>query len=288
MSDAARTGSARDSSAIETEDWPCWLRIPPAAPLWIALGGLALALGLFLLVDILALVDLGSGLHAPLWAHLYHNSPLAWTQWLFVALASVGAAYLGGRLHGEAPDGAAPFFALLSLGLGLMLLELAGDVRHYLSHYGHRLLGSELFGLPHRVVFEVPYLAALAALPLYAVLRYGRAVWASIRMRPYLAGAFGLYALVGTSSGFRSLGDLYTRLGRWLDRALLGGRLPGYPGWTQARTHLQFVDGVVEESVELLAAALMLGAVLAFAADVRQRQAARALAAPDAQDQPPV
>ena len=280
MSDPNLVPRSREPAVDDGDEWPWVLRISPRTVVWATLGWLAIAGILFLLVDIVGLVDIGLG--QPLWERLYNKGPVEWTQWFFLALAIVAAAYLGGRLHEEGRTDsvrphAARFFVLLSLGLGFMLIEEAGDIRHEISAGVMWLFGQEIFGLPHRVVTDVPYFALLAALPMYAVLRYGRHVWASTRTRPYLAGGVLLYAIVGSSNGLRHLGDHYIRMGAWLDRVLLGGRFPVPEGMTQERAHFYVMDAVVEESVELMAAALLLAAVLAFAADMRQRQTARAI-----------
>ncbi len=249
--------------------WPLLLRIPPGTLILAVLGWLVLAWTVFIAVDILRVVDLG--MNSPMWRHLFNNRPIEWTQWLILACAVVAAAYLAGRLHSETHAMVSRFFLLLAIGLGLMLIEEAGDIRHAISGYVYRLFGSEVFGLHYRVVSDVPYFAALAAVPLYAVLGYGRYVWESVKIRFYLVSGVGLYALAAMSSGFRTLGDLYIGLGAFVDGALFANRFPVPEGMTQTRAHFFLVDSVLEESVELLAAAMMLAAILAFASDVRSR-----------------
>lgn len=153
-----------------------------------------------------------------------------------------------------------------------MLIEEAGDIRHAISGYVYRLFGSEVFGLHYRVVSDVPYFAALAAVPLYAVLGYGRYAWELVKIRFYLVSGVGLHALAAMSGGVRTLGDLYIRFGALVDGALFGNRFPVPERMTQARAHFLLVDGVLEESVELLAAAMMLPAILAFRGDVNRRR----------------
>jgi hypothetical protein len=126
-----------------------------------------------------------------------------------------------------------------------------------------------VLGLPYQVVSDVPYFAALAALPLYAVLRYGRHVWRVPAVRPYLGAAVLLYAAASIGSGLRHLGDFYSNLGAAIDRVFFGSRFPPAPEQELERAHYFVLDGLIEESVELFAVCSMLAVVLTFAAHVR-------------------
>lgn len=231
-------------------------------------GWLGIAWALFVAVDILDLVDLG----VPLFPHLFNDRPVEWSQWIILILAIAAAAYLAGRLAAEDRAGASRFFFLLAIGLGLMLIEDAGDVRHTISGYVSAMIGYEIFGLHHAVVTHVPYFAALAALPVYAVLRYGRYPWKSVQTRFYLGGGVLLYAVAALGGGLAFLNDFYVGLGAWVDRVVLGGRLPVPAGTAPSAAHFMLMDSVIEESVELLAVAMLLAAILAFAGYVRSGQ----------------
>lgn len=252
-----------EGNLTRSDQCPLLLQISPKALLLAVLGLLLVVWGLFIAVDILNLVDLG--MNSPMWTHLFNDRPVEWAQWFLLVLAVVAAAYLAGRLHSHRRIMSSRFFFLLAIGLGLMLIEEAGDIRHAIGRDVGKLFGSEVLGIHYRVVSDVPYFAALAAVPLYAVLRYGTYAWESARMRLYLVAGVALYALAAISSGLRTLGDFYVGVGAWVDAVLLPGRFPVPEGMTQARGHFYLVDSVLEESVELLAAAMMLAAVLAFA-----------------------
>ncbi len=246
---------------------------------WLGIGW-----ALFIAVDILGMVELGT----PLYPHLFNDRAIEWTQWVLLALAIAASAYLAGRLQAEDRAGSARFFFLLAIGLGLMLIEDAGDVRHTISGYAWGMVGYEIFGLHHAVVTHVPYYAALAAVPVYAVLRYGRYPWASVRTRLYLGGGVLLYALAAMASALAFLDDLYVEVGAWVDRVVLAGRLPVPDGIAASGAHYMLVDSVLEESVELLAAGMMLAAILAFASYVRSSHVDRATRPDDrASETPP-
>jgi hypothetical protein len=209
----------------------------------------------------------------PMYVHLFNDRPVEWSQWVLLAWAVLACGYLAGRLAHEwrvPPDlrsRAATFFLVLGAGLGLMLLEEAGDIRHRVAEYVNRLVGEDP-AVPVSVLVDVPIFAAIAAVPLWAVARHGRQVWRAPSVRPWLLAALVLYA---TASAGSALGTpFYSAVGGWIDEALLGGRLPPVPGWGGDEGHYTvFVDSAIEETIELLAATSMLGVVLGFARDLR-------------------
>ncbi len=246
---------------LPTPDWlgriaPRWV-VGAAAAVLVLAWGLAFAAARWNLF----------GLPTHLWLELFNNRPVEWLQWVLLGLVVAGAAFLAGRLYGGPHHRAAAFFGLLALGGAFMLIEEAGDVRHVISDYVYAWFGGHIFGLPYRVVSDVPYFAALAFLPLYAVVRYGRAAWRARSLRGYLVAGYGLYGLAAGASGIRHLRGLYSRAGELLSRPLFGERLPLPPDMSAERLYFLLIDGPVEESVELLASACLLAAVVAFARD---------------------
>jgi len=247
--------------------WPFLLRIPPGTLVAVVLGWLLIVWIIFIAIDIMNLIDIE--LSQPVWTRLFNDRPVEWSQWFLLAFAIVASAYLAGKLDAGKKVMAARFFFLLAIGLGLMLIEDAGDIRHTLSSWLHEATGPFIFGLPHRVVSDVPYFAALAAVPLYAVFRYGSYAWESAGTRFYLPLGVIFYALAAVCSGLRHLGDFYIKVGLRLDSFLFGGRFPVPDGMTQERAHFFIVDSVIEESVELLAVTMIFAAILAYARNLR-------------------
>jgi hypothetical protein len=234
----------------------------------VVLGWLALAWAVFLVIDIFAWVN--PGLDRPIWMLLFNDSPVEWTQWFVMAFAIITAAYLSGRLSSTGQQMAARFFLLLAIGLGLMLIEEAGDIRHVISAEVRNIFGQTIFGIHHRVVSDLPYFAALAAIPLYAILRYGRYAWRSVAARKYLVAGVATYAIVAASNALRHLDLFYIQLGDWIDANIFAGRFPIPYDWSQTGTHFFLVDSVIEETVELLAITLLFAAMLAYAQDFRR------------------
>lgn len=130
-------------------------------------------------------------------------------------------------------------------------------------------------------------MVGLAAIPVYAVLRYGRFVWRRGRTGVYLAFAVLCYGTVAVANALRHLSDSSVTAGAWIDRTLFGGRFPVPQDLDQDRAHFFVMDAVVEETLELVAAALVVATVLAFARHLRQQEAGPVDADADAEPDDP-
>jgi hypothetical protein len=245
------------------------LRLRPEVVVTNISVAVVMALAATIVVDVAHLA--GPPAPLPLWARLFNDGPIEWAQWFLLALAVLTSAYLSSHLRVAGQPRHAAFFLLFAVGTGLMLIEDAGDIRHVIGAYSIDALGSEIAGLPINLFVEVPYFLLLAAVPLYALVRYGRDIWEERRSRRYLVAGYGLYGLAAAASGLRVVGDNYVRLGGWIDDRLLGSRFPVPAGQTQEYAHFYLVDGPVEESIEAVAAACFVALVLAFAARQRER-----------------
>ena len=249
-------------------DWPRPFKVRPRVVMIAASSLVALAWVLFLVIDIGGWLSLPNGRVA--WRELFNDRPVEWAQWLLQGAAILTAGFTAGRIAREEHRGLRTFLLLLGAGLVLMLFEDAGDARHVISNYVAAVFGTEVLGLPHRVVSDVPYFLVIAALPVYAIVRYGRDAWSAPTARPYLISGYGLYALTAGGSGIRYLGDLYTSFGAGIDRLLFAGRFPVPSGSQQDVAHFMLVDSVLEESLETLAAASLMAAILAVGHDLRE------------------
>lgn len=248
--------------------WPALFRVPPRA-IFLAVGAwVSLALLVFLAIDILRVIDPPRS--SPAWTLLFNDRPVEWTQWLLQGAAILTAGYVAGRIQDSSDRGVRTFLLLLGAGLVLMLFEDAGDARHVISSYVRVAFGETVGELPYRVVSDVPYLLAIAALPLLALVLRGRDAWRAWSARSYLISAYVLYAIAGGASGLRHFGELYISMGAAIDRMLFAGRFPVPDGMTQERAHFFILDSVIEESIETMAAAAFLAAVLAIGQEVRR------------------
>jgi len=242
--------------ATQDPPWPRLLTMAPSEPLKFASAVLLIGFIVVVFVDLVPV----TGEPVGVWALTFGNGgPIEWVQWALLGLTAIAASFLSARLQSS-------FFYLFGFVAVLLLIEDAGDPRHRLSVYVRAAAGEEIVGVPTSTVVELIYYAALAAVPLYAFWKYRNEVWFFTSARRYLLWGYGLYAVAALASATRRLGA-YEALGLMIDDAL-GGRLPMGP-YEPGEGHLQFVDGVLEESIELLAAACLLGLVLACASEAR-------------------
>lgn len=261
--------SRKTSKKSLDEDWPWLLRVRPRAVIGVIVVWLTVAWSLFLSVDIFGWFD--PGFNRPMWRLLFNDYPVEWTQWFLLAFSVFIAGFLSAVLYARKQLPSAKFFLFFGIGLGLMLVEEAGDIRHTISAELRRVMGEEIAGLPYRVVSDVPYFTLLATLPAYAALRYGKHIWRDyLQARWLLLSGVVLYALAAVSSAVRHLNDFYIRVGAWVDTTFFAGRFPVPDNMTQERAHFFVVDSVLEETVELLAITLVLAGLLAVSLQLRR------------------
>lgn len=234
----------------------------PALIVVVALGYLVLAWASFFLIDVYNVLGSRDALEARMtvpktWVHLFREgNPTEWLQWTALGATALVSARLGGRLAAAGQYGAASFWAIFGVAAVLMLIEDAGNPRHRLANYGE-----SMFGVPSTAT-ELVYFAALASVPLYALLRYGRHVWSTLTTRRYLIAGVVFYGIAGGASGTRAIGSWYTEIGTAFDQRLLGGRLLRWDFLGES-TGFWLMDWLVEESLELMGAACLCAAAVA-------------------------
>jgi hypothetical protein len=250
----------------------------PALPVVIAGVWLSLAYTLILLVDVRGsgrahLESVRPGEPA-LWLQLFNpNSPTEMLAWLILGLFALGSAHTAGWLQAGAAVAAAgrhearglqrqrAFWRLVCVAGLLMLLEDTANVRYRLAEWAE-LLGIGP-GREHLFVVEALWYALIAGVFALAVLRHGRAVRRSRGTVAFGAAAVVLYAVAAIGSVTREVLPWYVQLGARIE-ALFPAPLARPPGWNDPTMHLYLSDRVFEETLELLGAACLLGAVLAF------------------------
>jgi len=225
-------------------------------PLLIGVSFVVIALAAMLVVD------LASGWTSdtwPLWYLLFREGgPSEHISWLLLG----AAALLGAASAGRSSGADAKFWAWFAFGSILLLIEDAGNTSHrfasYLNNFTRQAFGFEVSLEAGRLVV----FAILGAVMLGVLLRFREqwSQWPSVR-RMLLAGyvTYGLAA--GASVPFNLVGVGYQSVGDTLLATLFGGRLSRLPepiwGADTDNTGQVFMDLVVEESIEVLAAALL-------------------------------
>ena len=217
------------------------------------------------------------------WYHWFKNGgPIEIIQYLFLgfgALVCIKNSNPSQRNQLDVQEGHSSkeisrFWTLMGIALILMLIEDAGDPRHTIRVYVQAMAGEGEQGTVGTIT-ELAYFTLLGMVPIYALLRFGRAALTNkVKTAVYLLGGFFSYALaVGASfagSAFHSLleKNLYMISGRYLLELLvtLGDEKTGEL-YAQNKDWISFylMDSPVEESIELIGASLLLAAAISYA-----------------------
>ncbi|HMO77575.1 MAG TPA: hypothetical protein PKA42_00260 [Candidatus Paceibacterota bacterium] len=198
-------------------------------------------------------------------------------QWLLLALAIAISLYYAGKTSANKKLSA--FLLIFGLGMMLMLLEDAGELRHIFMSYIQWAAGEADQGL-YGTAFEAIFFVILGGLPVYAFWRYGSSVLDYGKTYLYVllgiishAIAAGL-SFVGTAFQMTVDVDVYSKMGELFREYSI--RIGGeelrliWDTWDAEnwlyQTNFYLMDSFVEENIELLGNAFFLAALLSFAA----------------------
>lgn len=195
-------------------------------------------------------------------------------QWGLLAGAITLALYYAGRLA-VSQHAVSRFWLILGVGMLLMLLEDAGEVRHLFMSYIQWAANEPDQGIVG-TIFEAGMFVVLGGLPIYAVVRYykvimshGRALWYTMLGISAHAVAASL-SFVGTAFQMTLDTDVYSLMGDAFKRASLAIADPGLEMlWNQwdaenwlYQVDFFLMDSFVEENIELFGNAFFLAAAL--------------------------
>lgn len=212
--------------------------------------------------------------HPPmLWIELFQErSPTEIGQWILLLSASVLSAATAWRLRQQGLP--ALSYWLLALALLVMYGEDGHNLRHMLSaHFADTVLRVDSQSLEwrrslERSLIEISFYAILGGLmSLVLWLKFRRPRPPKTAMLCFSIG-FAIYAIAAIASATRNIFDWYATLGAsvfdWVSRNA------GLPVDGRSIVHFQdpigfwFMDYVFEESLELIGASLICGAVLGW------------------------
>lgn len=211
----------------------------------------------------------------PAWYQLFEEgSPVEWLQSTamvgFLVVAPWVAAHARATRHLLEPDATRRLLGWLTLGMGLMLLEDSGNIGERLRNLVDMMWspGAEVLG-----AVRLPVLALAAAAMTWALWRHRAALHARPPARRFLVAGYATYAVMAISGELVNyLVPFYERVGGAIADGVFSGRLappPGTPGlWSDYEVVL--MDYVYEESLELVAAALLLAGVVRLGHSITQ------------------
>lgn len=184
-----------------------------------------------------------------LWYHLFRNrGPVEWMQWIYMSITFLLSAYLAGAASERGRTRDRIFWLLIAAGFTLMLIEDAGDVRLIFAHYGRELFGWQ------RHYIEMLYFLFTASPLLIAWLKYRKTVTTMPTLLPYIYTGTFLYAAAAGASALREFRSFYYVIGDFLSVVLTAETIQGF----------FLVDFMMEETVELMAAALLCSSVILY------------------------
>jgi len=195
-------------------------------------------------------------------------------QWGLLAITILLAAYYAGRLSLHQAR-ASTFWAIIALGFMFMLLEDAGEVRHWMMSYVQWAAGEPDQGLVG-TAFEGVVFLILGGIPIYGIWKYGNAVRAHARVWIYMVAGIIAHAVaaslsfIGTAFQMTVDTDIYSVMGdafkEWSLRIADPEVRALWNTWDKENWLYQvdfyLMDSFVEENIELLGNAFFLAAAV--------------------------
>ncbi len=209
--------------------------------------------------------------------HLYREGGVAENlQWLFLGATAVISAFIAGSMYNRERI-VFCFWIVMAVAFTLMLIEDAGNPRHTLRGYVQAVFSETERGMIGTMA-EGIYFTILAAIPVYAFWHYRKPVMADRRSAGYLlTGFIGYGSAAALSFTGTGLGT-YLWLGGKVRSAMLfladdetAGQWLYYEKQAGGPFfHVMLMDWMVEESIELMAAAAFCASAVAFLLYVRR------------------
>ena len=245
----------------------------PAAIVVLSLAIIGGSLALYVAIDLRNTFGLGDAVNRHFFWHWYaEGGPIEMLQYLSLGIAtllfSLNAGMAIGRNRTEFR-----FSILVGFAMCLMLIEDAGDPRHEIRQWVEFLFSEGHYGVAGTLT-ELTYFGLLAAILIYALVVYGSTLRGRFESQIFFVIGFAAYgvavSLSFVGSAFAALFDqnAYVLMGGFLvevSLTLSDGKLGDYwPPESQAHIAFHLMDGMVEESIELLGAMSFLAASLSL------------------------
>lgn len=248
----------------------------PSIVFYTILSFVVLSFLLFLLIDVFNVFGVKylmiKNLDIPyFWYHWYDMPFEVPLQWYVLGITFMIYAINAGIALERKSKEVYTFWLIMSVGLLLMLVEDAGDVRHAIRN---KIDGGGSYGILSSI-FELFYFSVIGFILIYAFLKYRNVFWEIRDVRKYLIIGYLLYAfgvsLSFIGSAFSSfLGfSLYEKIGQCIFPWLMVRDDVSVLIYEQALYHnelieFKFLDMLPEESLELIGAGGLLTAGVHF------------------------
>jgi len=244
-----------------------WRRIRPVHLFGLAVGYLLVMILLTILIDFMNVFNVQkvmkqamAGASSQLfWYQIFKEAGLTeLLQWFYLTGCVILCGMSLGRLKEMGSQQTWRFFLYFSIGMSLMLMEDAGNIRHSLKEYFHVFFGDTT---ATNVTVEMSFYSLIGLMMVMAVIRYGRYLFHSRLTMKYMAVGFVAYATASIASATRDIGYWYFRVGAHIHEVWLGGMF-----YDRSTYYVNFLimDTILEESIELIGAAALCAALLAF------------------------
>ena len=240
---------------------------------------IGLSVLLTILVDIVNIFNVKAFMNRALdvpyfWYHWFTIPLEIPLQWYLLGSIVVVFAMIAGGAYERNEKQIFYFWFLLSLGVVLMIVEDAGNVRHEIRWMIESVADEEQYGF-FGTISELLYFAIIGVIMLFALIRYRNVYWHLIDVKKYLFLGYLFYGLGVASSflgsAFESVTgfSLYEKTGTFImDSFFLNDEKTELTYEIALETmedlNFMFMDKVYEESLELIGAGALLTAGFFF------------------------
>ena len=201
-----------------------------------------------------------------LWDYLFtEGGPIEILQWFMLGFFALTSSYIAGKLMADRRTQESIFWKLLALLGIIMLMEDAGNLRHFFADRMVLLFRDEMI---YRTLTELLYFSLLALIPLVALIKHHQVPFKNKKTAVFLLSGYLFYGIAVIFSGTRDIGFWYQRAGGYLYDATIamGGEelLSLYQKTNEFLSQVQsisleyrFMDYLVEESLELIGSTML-------------------------------
>ncbi|TYQ15805.1 UNVERIFIED_CONTAM: hypothetical protein Cloal_2295 [Acetivibrio alkalicellulosi] len=205
--------------------------------------------------------------NALLWVHFFtEGSPTEMFQWFFISVSVLACGVISG-LHIKKSE-LSKCFMMIGLGMAIMLMEDAGNIRHLIARLVSILFYDEYSGSgsnPYATGTIVLIYSILGFLMVFPLIKYRGQLLSSVKSK----SAIRWFVIGYFAYGFASVVSATEQMGNWVGRVGAGiidyFSLTERAAWHSRELGFYLLDFLVEESIELIGASFIFAALLSYA-----------------------